>query len=119
MPNQTPAQRLQECRDEKDQLKNRLDLHEGLKEELEATREKLARAQLQLEQDVSLTDSERRRYKEQLDEAIAARDAWTRRAMKVENELASYRSIILELRSFVAGKECILPQIKHILGGTQ
>ena len=115
MTSKTPTQRLQECQDDRSMLKNRLEQMEGLAEELATVKEQLARAKLQLEADVSVSNSERQRYTEKIAQAVSERDAWTKRAVKVENSYRDLEAKHEELRAFVKDKECVLPRIRQIL----
>lgn len=114
--NKTPTQRLQECQDDLAQYRARLEQFEGVLEELEQLREQVARYRMKEEAGTLVTNAERRRFEERLREAEAGRDSYTRRAIEAERQLRLKAAVVQEIRTLIDGKDCLLPQIKRLIG---
>jgi chromosome segregation ATPase len=114
--NKTTAERLQDCRDELGQANSENERMTVLQSELTSARAELEEARHQLTLDQALPTAERRQLQERIREAEAGRDAWTRRAVAAENDLQQANALLFEIKTLIAGKECILPQIARVLG---
>lgn len=111
----TTAQRLQEALDELGQARHKLARLEGVEEENVSLREQLDAADADAQLDRGVSNDERRRYTEQIAEAVSARDVWTQRAVRAEQLVRQQRALLDEIKALVVGKECVLPQIVRLL----